>query len=58
MNVVSQSNLLYKSNAFFILINHLCTVALNFAVSGGAAEQVQMAFSFFPITWIEDMFLP
>ena len=45
MNVVSQSNLLYKSNAFSILTNRLCTVALTFAVSCGVAEQVQMAFS-------------
>ena len=55
---VSQNILLYKCNAFSILTKHLLpTMAVTFAVWGAIANLAQIYFSFFTISWIDDMFL-
>ena len=56
---LSQNFLLYKFNAFSILIKHLlCTVAVTFAVWGMTEKVAKIYFSFFTISHTEDTFLP
>ena len=56
---LSLSNIsLHKFNAFSILTKLLlCSVAITLAVWGATAKQVWISFSFFTISWIQDLFL-
>ena len=46
-----------KFNSFSILTRHLLTVVITFAVWVATVRLAQISFSFFTVSWMEDLFL-
>ena len=46
-----------KFTSFSILTRHLLTVVITFAVWVATVRLAQISFSFFTVSWMEDLFL-